>query len=138
MPTKANQKIGQISKDFNLDSINAELDLLHERINDIMEDGDLFLGRRTNEKAVCYMDAGDSYVGNIRTQSAVTVVLPYVSEAYTNRIYMVKDEANIAATYTLTITAQQGEKIDKSQTTTITSNLGVKRFFSTGQEWFTI
>lgn len=138
MATLASQKIGQISTDYDASSINSELDHIHERVNAQMENGDKFVGRRVIDQVVYALAAGDSYLGIVHSQAAVTIVLPKATEAYVEKEYTVKDEANIAATKNVTITAQQGEKIDKAQTVTISTNLGIKRFFSTGQEWFTI
>jgi hypothetical protein len=134
----SNQRIGQVIEPITVDAINAEFDLIHERLNDVLQKGYLFIGRKAVNEKVYSMDPRDHYIGVQFTASAVTIILPLADKAHVNKIYMVKDEGNIATTYNITITAQNGEKIDKSSTTSISSSLGVKRFFSTGAEWFTV
>lgn len=131
------QKIGQIGSDFNRDTINAELDYVHSRINKFIERGDLFLSRKVVDNTY-QMLPDDSYVGCDTSIRAFTVILPPIDQAVINKVYILKDEANNASNLNVTVTPFSTEKIDRGASKTISTNLGVLKIFSTGTEWFSL
>lgn len=58
------------------------------------------------------------------------------ASAVSGQIFIIKDEAGAAATYTITIATVSGN-IDGAATKTITSNYGVVRVYSNGTNYFT-
>lgn len=131
------QKIGQVGSDFSRDTINSELDLIHDRLNLTITRGDIFIARKYVESTYI-INGDDCYLGVNTIVGPVTLALPASSDAIPNRIYIIKDETNNAGTNNITVTTADGKQIDKSASKTISTNSGVLRVFFTGLEWFTL
>tara|TARA_R110000868_G_scaffold242882_7_gene498507 strand:- start:1466 stop:1885 length:420 start_codon:yes stop_codon:yes gene_type:complete len=131
------QKIGQVGTSFDRDTLNAELDLLHERLNLTVNRGDTFLSRVVVQGN--YTIPGDaSYIGVNTEIIAATLALPDGDDAIKDRVYIIKDESNSAATRNITIITGDATLIDKASTKTISTNMGVTSLFFTGTEWLTL
>lgn len=130
-------KIGQIGSSLTPSTINAELDLIHDRINTSIERGDRFI-RRVTTDADYQVLPDDSYVGVDSAIRVIAIKLPNIEEVIPNRVLTIKDEGNNAATKNIVIYPFGSETIDKAATLTISTNLGVKHLICTGEEWFTL
>lgn len=66
-----------------------------------------------------------------------TVELPRARLAGIGKLYVIKDMSGSAASTTITVSVYDGETIDGDTTNGITSNFGVKRYYTDGGNWFT-
>lgn len=74
--------------------------------------------------------------GQTSTASAVTFTIPEANATNVGKIVIVKDESGGAATHNISIFVDGGHNIDGSISSTISTNYGVKRFISDGNNWF--
>lgn len=131
------QKIGQMGSNFDVSTLNAELDLLHTRINELIENGDLIVNRVLVASNYT-VNPRDSYVGVNTGTAAITITLPPVAQAIPNRLIFIKDESNKAGTNNITITPNSSETIDRATSKTISTNCGSLTLLCTGTEWFSL
>lgn len=135
---RIDQKIGQIGSNIDASTINAELDHIHDRINRTIVGGDIMMSRRVVDSKTTILP-NDSYIGVDTSFRLVGLTLPRVSEAIPNRLLIIKDEKNNAATLNITVYPfSASETIDKATSKVISTNLGVLRLFCTGTEWFSL
>lgn len=136
-PSFSDQRLGQAGTDFSLDTVNAELDHLHDRINKIVNNGQIFLSRVLIDNTY-QLKPNDSYVGVDTSVRVVGITLPPLVDAALNKVYIIKDETNNAATKNITVYSNGAETIDGALTKVISSNSGVLRLFCTGTKWLSL
>lgn len=68
---------------------------------------------------------------------APTIGLPRPTIVGEGKTFIVKDEVGGAATTTITIRSAGEENIDGVSTSTITTNYGLREFYTDGANWFT-
>ena len=129
------QKIGQIGSSFDPNTINAEIDFLHQRINSLADLGLSFVKRVLVDNHY-KVKPEDCYIGVSTGIRAVTIQLPAAIDAEPLRIYTIKDELANAGTFNITVLSVS--TIDRAASKTISTNSGYLRVFSTGTEWFSL
>lgn len=79
----------------------------------------------------------DFLIGVTSLILAPSIGLPNPKLVGANKHYIVKDEVGGAGTTTITIRSEGEVTIDGASSSTITSNYGVKEFYSSDIAWFT-
>ena len=79
----------------------------------------------------------DYLLGITSLSYAPSVGLPRPSLVGPGKNFIIKDEVGGAATTTITVRSAGEENIDGAATSIITTNYGLKRFYTDGANWFT-
>lgn len=104
--------------------------------NTILRRGQV-INRTSVSSSVYSTTMSDFLISVTSLTTGVTIGLPSPGLVRTGKTYVVKDEVGGAGTTTITIRSFGDSNIDGSVTTTITTNYGAKRLYSSGTEWFT-
>ena len=130
------QKIGQVGSNFDRDTINMELDLVHDRLNRIYVEGVIAVQTKIIADDYTLLPSDSCLLVN--TTEVRTIRLPPAARVAVNKVFVVKDALNNATSKNITVYASGDETIDKSASKAIAVNSGVLRIFSTGVEWFSL
>lgn len=85
-----------------------------------------------------YAVLSTDYIVNTTRPSTgtATITLPLMFDIIKGQMFIVKDASGNAAANNITISNADGVNIDGAASTTITTNYGVKRFYSDGSQWW--
>lgn len=126
--------INRTDKDLNIKNLHTITD-----VETTVNHGQKFKNRSFSTLvtgAVHSITATDYLVGCTSLSYAVNIGLPLPSLVGAGKTFIIKDEVGGAATTTITISSAGEKTIDGASTSTITTNYGVKHFYSDGANWF--
>lgn len=123
------------SDDLTWDKSNKMLGVGTSSPNSTLHVNGSFAVKRTSVSAN-YTTSGEAIIGVTDTSSPRTVTLAS-SDCKEGRVIVVKDESGGAGTNNITINTEGSETIDGNNSVTISSNYGVVRLYSDGNDWFT-
>jgi len=96
-----------------------------------------FALRRHATATSLYADNTDSIIGVTSTSAARGIYMPDVTTTVAGQIFVVTDESGGANSHNIIVYGNGSDTIDGSATSTISSNYGVLRLYSTGATWKT-